>query len=286
MSWRTEWAAISNRILGLLESGEFLMRSFSVRSSDPYGAASAHVIPEAREIIVSIRAFRQTFGESLGSRAVAALDRIVARGGSIVDTPAPDAFHAVQYIVSALTAFRAEFGYLTADVAALARRLSERAFVHLQRSIVADSGIRTAWQNAFEEGETSCEKLGAAHLLLHGIWAFKVGGAGERTDLFGEPLRDLTQPEAAADALVLTEWKLVRNPEELQTQLVQARRQASRYVAGILGGIELASYRYLVIVSRDRSSMPADSSEEGIVYRNVNIAVDPLPPSRRSIGQR
>jgi hypothetical protein len=90
-----------------------------------------------------------------------------------------------------------------------------------------------------------CEKLGAAHLLLHGIWAFKVSATGERTDLvLGEKLEITPQVEAASEALVLTEWKCVRKPGELDHKINEAFSQAKIYSVGVLADFELASRRY------------------------------------------
>jgi hypothetical protein len=86
-------------------------------------------------------------------------------------------------ILLKLDLFRAEFDHLLLDTEAVGRSIVRRAFAHLQRSIVADSDFRQKWQKAFGGNETGCEKLGACHLLLHGIWAFKAYAEGERTDL-------------------------------------------------------------------------------------------------------
>jgi hypothetical protein len=107
-----------------------------------------------------------------------------------------------------LVAFETEMSFLLSDVQASIRSRSERAFSHLQRSIVVDESIRARWLKAFKEGEVACEKLGAVHLLLHGIWAFKVDAAGARTDLvLEEPAGDVAAVQRYADGLVLTEWK-------------------------------------------------------------------------------
>ncbi len=183
-----------------------------------------------------------------------------------------------------LSAFRANFTYKITDVSAFARRLSERAFLRLQRSIVADPTIKSKWQDAFEEGETACEKLGAAHLLQHGIWAFKVREAGEATDLvFGEPLREdhLSEAERTPEALVLTEWKHVKNPSELENKIQQAKNQVALYNEGILGGLELEGYRYIVIVSDDYLPLPSDyKNESNITYYHRNIAINRETPSK------
>jgi hypothetical protein len=168
------------------------------------------------------------------------------------------------------------------DIQEIARKITERAFVHLQRSIIADASIKQRWNEAFKSGETACEKLGAAHLLLHGIWAFKAHAKGERTDLIlGEPLRDISQVESTAEALVLTEWKVVRSDSELETKAEEAYIQAKLYGAGSLAGFELAGYRYLVLVSEDRlRSVPPDRPEKEVIYCHINIPVNPKPPSK------
>jgi hypothetical protein len=159
----------------------------------------------------------------------------------------------------------------------------ERAFIHLQRSIIADRTVHATWHSAFEDGETACEKLGAAHLLLHGIWGFKANAEGERTDLIlGQRLQIDSQVERASDALVLTEWKVVRDANELVGKAQEAFDQARRYSEGSLAGFELASRRYLVIVSTPRLEMPSDRTQDLVTYQHINVAVGPATPSVES----
>jgi len=162
------------------------------------------------------------------------------------------------------------------------QRITERAFIHLQRSIVVDPSTGLRWQEAYHSGEVNCEKLGGIHLLLHGIWGFKASGTGERTDLvLGQPLIDLSEVEASADALVLTEWKVVRSRNKTETKAKQAYQQASAYVVGVFGGLELAEFRYLVLVSEDVLDRLPDLHEGSVTYRHINIAVSPKTPSKR-----
>jgi hypothetical protein len=58
--------------------------------------------------------------------------------------------------------------------------------------------------------------------------------------------------------------------------------QAERYGQGVLAGIELTGYRYLVLVSTKRVAIPGDRQAGPVRYRHVNIAVDPDTPSRES----
>lgn len=184
--------------------------------------------------------------------------------------------------LSALVALETELSYHFTDFTARAKRLSERAFAHLQRSIVADPDCAKRWRYAFATGETECEQLGAAHLLWHGIWAFKANAKGERTDLIiGDTLNDQRNDiEEIAEALVLTEWKKVTSQSDLRSKAAEALNQARRYATGSLAGIELDAYRYIVLVTKEGMRMPEDFDREGVRYRHVNIAVAPLAPSQ------
>ena len=105
---------------------------------------------------------------------------------------------------------------------------------------------------------------------------------GERTDLvLGEPITDFDEIERTSEALVLTEWKKVQSAANINENLSDAKAQVGRYSAGSLAGIELADYRYLVMVSERDLPMPPDDKIGGVTYRAINVAVDPKPPSRK-----
>jgi hypothetical protein len=237
------------------------------------------LVPHIKKILVTLEKFRGNHKESISTDAAKSIDSVLTQSFPRVGG---DAFRYVHVMVTLLTSFRAEFEYHLSDTAAVAKRLSERAFAHLQRSIVADEELRGKWIKAFDEGkEPACEKLVAAHLLLHGIWAFKVGAKGERTDLvFNEAIVESSSVERTAEALVLTEWKRVLSPTETEAMAAEARKQAARYRAGALGGVELARYCFIVLVSKENLMPLANHSENGIEYQHVNIAVNPRPPSK------
>ena len=48
----------------------------------------------------------------------------------------------------------------------------------------------------------------------------------------GEPLHDNDELRGASKALVLTEWKKVRNPSELNRKMDEPKAQANRYADG------------------------------------------------------
>jgi hypothetical protein len=73
----------------------------------------------------------------------------------------------------------------------------------------------------------------------------------------------------------------VRSPSELDGQIEAAYRQARRYRAGILAGIEVATPRYLVIVSDDHLTMPSPQTAGEATYEYRNIAVNPSAPSKQ-----
>lgn len=157
----------------------------------------------------------------------------------------------IQYTLTSLAAFQSEFSYVIADTQVTAMRITERAFEHLKRSIVVDEDIRKKWIDAFndkQKRELNCEKLGALHLLSHGIWAFKAHGAGGRTDLImDEPLSesDISIVKKTSIALVLTEWKVVKGKKDYDRKkdrdrkIKEAKNQAQKYSVGVLRGLNL-----------------------------------------------
>lgn len=279
MSFQQEWNAISNRIKGLTESGMYFFSSVH-QTKDQNETVIKHFLkPHAKRLVEDIKKYCDSFSLNLPDAALTCIKSFLK--------DFKDHFHEdisgigpVQIALTSLSSFRSEFSYHLSDIQAISKRITERAFVHLQRSIVADSSVRDRWIEVYEDKETSCEKLGAVHLLLHGIWAFKASEVGERTDLIlGEPITDIAEAEAVADALVLTEWKVVRKSNEIQSQSEQAFKQAKRYSSGVLAGFELANYRYLVLVSEKHIELPTDIQDEDIIYKHINIAVNPDTPS-------
>lgn len=282
MSWRVEWKAISDRIAGLLDSCRFYLESKAIRSDDPYSVAKNQLLPQAEAIFKLLEQFHLGHASMLPSQASTCLNKFVQQFRSHFSDSTMDSQAAVQFRMTTLASLRSEFNYHVTDFAVFAKRLSEKAFEHLQRSIVADSTERDKWQRGFKQGEVACEKLGAAHFLLHGIWAFKINAEGERTDLiFNEPIRETYSIERSADALVLTEWKIVHSHSEVSRKVGEAKSQTKRYTHGALAGLELAQYRYLVILSNKMLPMPADDSDGDLIYRHINIAVDPDSPSQK-----
>lgn len=266
----------------MLDAGHFYAQMLGKVTSDAIAGAVA-LNRSASDIFSEIKDFINTAG-SIPTAANIRLVRFFNDYCHEFQEPPTDASRIIQRVHFALTALRSlqsEIDYLLADTEVVARNLVDRSFLHLQRAIIADPTARKTWKSAFADGGTACERLGAVHLLLHGIWAFKAHGAGERTDLvLSQPLQLTPQIESAAEALVLTEWKLVRAHDKLDTKADEAFRQASLYGIGVLAGFELASRRYLVMVSTDRLDMPSDRVEGNVTYQYKNIATDPKSPSQ------
>jgi hypothetical protein len=278
--WTTEWRSIDARIQALIEAGRFFL---STPDSEQHNGSSL-LIENAHDTARAIRAFmgqysRQLDPEQLNCVALfwqKYLADLIPPNGSCTG------FSGVTSVVTYLASFRAEFAYLTRDNRAVARSLVIRAFTHLQRTIVTDRSVRALWKEAFQAGELACEGLGSCQLLSHGIWAFKTSSEGERTDLvLGEDLEVESEAvQRSSIGLVLTEWKVVRAENELGEKIEQAYAQAKRYRKGILAGFEVASPRYLVMVSEDYLEMPEPREEGEISYAHLNVAVFPSSPSK------
>jgi hypothetical protein len=241
-------------------------------------------VPETRGITCELAIFHLHHKEKLPAAALSLLQGFLERADGIV----PDANSGadLQPIVW-FKLFRSQFEYTLRDIEAPMIALAERAFQHLQRLIVADSAVRERWQDAFAQtrSEESCEKLGGAHLLHHGIFGFKVRGSGdapgsgEVTDLvFQEPVRDVDGISRIADGLVLTEWKCVtaKNAEEKTEEAIS---QAELYKLGVLGGAELRRKRYIVVVSENFLPPPFQRELGKATYRRISIRVAPEPAS-------
>jgi hypothetical protein len=280
MSWITDAKALDERIRGLIDAGRFFYEACAVNSEDSYNVSGKYLSPEARRIFDEVKEFRKRYEAVLPAAALKAIDRYIGLAGDVVTNEGVHGLPGLKARLAPLAAFRTELSFYLSDRSEVAHRLSERAFRHLQRSIVAHPGMRQGWIKAFEQGELACEKAGAVQLLLHGLWAFKVSGAGEATDLiFPEPI-DVRNAESSAEAIVLTEWKVIEDKQEVAKQADAAHRQAARYARGVLGGLELHAYRYLVLVSRSFVDLPKDFKENDVLYRHINIAVDPQTPSK------
>ncbi len=93
---------------------------------------------------------------------------------------------------------------------------------------------------------------------------------------------DLNSYEKTSTALVLTEWKVIRKNSELHDKIREAYEQTKIYSAGVLSGVELVNYRYLVMVSKKSMKMPGDLIEGNVTFRHINIPVDPDTPSKES----
>lgn len=278
MNWQTEWKAISARIHGLAESVKIYQ---GLEQKDSYGIGKNQLAPSGRGIYETIEIFIGKYKSVLPENMTTCFENFSKhyRSHFNVDTNNNAMANTLTIL---LVSLQSELDYYLSDLSVIARRLSERAFIHLQRCIVADPDFKSRWKKAFfEEGETACEKLGAVHLLLHGIWPFKVSVTGEETDLvFQDAPIASSEAERAAEAMVLTEWKIVRDQKDTENIAKAAKKQAERYKSGALGGLELTQYRYLVLVSEKNLPPIPDIREGQTLYRHINIAVDPSMPSR------
>ena len=170
MNWMVDWQALSANIKGILDAASFFYRALYRNSAD---ARSEKVLFEnAEKTFFNIENFYIKHDSALPEVALNCLKSFVSKiNHEKIFEPKTgcNKYYNIQVAFTSLAAFRSEFDYLISDMQFLARRITERAFIHLQRSIVVDDMIRERWKTAFINHETSCEKLGALHLLSHGV---------------------------------------------------------------------------------------------------------------------
>ena len=284
MSTDEIWPSLAARIHGLTASATLVSNLF-----DGMGGESMVVMCDLENHVRAIASDLLAFRNSSGNLPPAAGEAI-ARTKTKIDKQLENqakSITATQQInirtcLVLLAALEGEVSYILRDNDEIFRSRAERGFLHLSRSLMVDTNLRQTWVNAFHtEGEVECERLGAVHLLSHGIWAFKVNAQGGRTDLvFPEP-PDLESVRRTGDGLVLTEWKKCNDGRKSAKAFEEARNQASRYSEGVLGGLQLKRHRYAVVISLNQVAIPRDIETDGTIYRHINIAVEPLTPSRQ-----
>lgn len=288
MSWHREWQAIKEAINEFAIICNDYVAALSVRREESYGTVEKIILPMTIDIVNRITALGERYRAQLPLSAFERLNDFTINdmpfivGFSAAGSASAKLPSTVAHIGSLIRRFKADFDYLTSDLEGTVVRQTARGFIHLQRSIIADECIRAKWVSAYNKNEEACEKLGAVHLLQHGIWSFKAHSIGERTDLIlGEPLRDknLAEVYLVAEGLVLTEWKIASTNNH-KTKFEEALAQAELYSKGSLAPIELKGYRYLVVVTEKQIATPEDSEVDGVIYKYINIAVNPASPSK------
>ena len=296
MIWKRQWDALGARIDGFVDAVRAFVPApilpavgasalWPTKEVDPKGIYDSSFFPAVSGIFASLNGFLVEHRESLPEAAAALLANLVATHRDLLAVPLAVNAHNINVLRSqaaVLAGFRTELSYALRDTQVHLRRLVERAFVHIQRSIVADPGVQERWKAAFDTNENACEKLGAVHLLLHGLWAFKAHSIGERTDLVTQqPLAEdeIQRIGPLVDGLVLTEWKVVRTSSEALSKMEEALLEARQYGKGSLAGFELTSARYVVLVSKDFLPNLVSRVDGGTTYTIVNIAVQPSSPS-------
>lgn len=267
--------ALVARIRGLVDAA----RLFNTGQNLGEHATATQLLRQSLAILDELRDVRSQ-EHALDASVVACIDRTLGLSlPDVMNNPA-----SANHTLTVLGAFASELEYHLHDHGAVWASIVERAFLHLNRTLVVDDDTRLKWTNAFNTpraGETECERLGGVHLLSHGIWGFKAHTKEERTDLvLQEPILEITtRDKRAVEALVLTEWKRVKPGEDVADKWREAKTQAKVYGCSSMAGFELSSVRYLVTVGMDHEVEQADVEEGGVVYRHVHVAIQRKSPS-------
>lgn len=279
MNWVNHWRALSDRSEMLFAAARFLAETLKI--NDTSSNEIEHLLSELKSFRGDLAEFRSTWQSSLPSGAASSLDAYLALlvSGRNVGNPSM----ALRQF-SDMQVFTARFEYFIRDNEIEARNLTDLAFEHLRRLIVVDPEIRKKWTASYKKGEVACEKLGAVHLLSHGIWAFKIVGAAAATDLvYREPIAKSGEIlRRTAKALVLTEWKVVKDIKQTEKKAEEARKQTVQYAAGVLGDLELNQTRFVILVGEKSNEAPQDLFDNGITYRHIWIPIKPATPSEVS----
>ncbi|MBV8756316.1 MAG: hypothetical protein JO257_03510 [Deltaproteobacteria bacterium] len=272
MHWRDEWRQLSMRMNAWRSVAETFLANQPGLINDwkQLAPVSDALVRDAQQLMLRVR--RLVLPEPFRSQLKEALERT---DGLSRHVEGPNGvLH--QLLVHAALRAPVDEAYLNNDEQR--RALVERAFLHLNRTLSIDDTARERWRDAFTF-ETRCEKLGALHLLSHGVYAFKAEAGSGRTDLvLGTPLH-VGDDVRSASMLVLTEWKLVRPGDDPNEIARVGRRQVERYSHVELSGFELRDARYVVLVSPLPLPMPATETVGSVMYKYINVVIEPPRPS-------
>jgi len=280
MSFIEEWRSIAARIEGIRHAADLLSQFLQSHAREIYGGHK-EIGRGCGDAFLSIEQFGTKYQGVIPAAAAECINNFTSDQRRELFTQAASDLGAMKSSTIMLLSVKAELDYLLSNQQERIRSRTERAFLHLQRLLAVDENARRLWMDAFKAtGETACEKLGATHLLLHGIFAFKVNAEGARTDLVFSDLRDDFNSRGV-EGLVLTEWK-VGDSSNASIKFDAAKKQMNLYQRSALAGTELNFVRYAVLVSLediDQSALPLDEEIDGIVYRHINISITPRLPS-------
>lgn len=285
MGLQQEWAVLRAHVDAILSMATPVTAAWSNALQPAFVNQAANmIVADAERVWVALDRFLARYQAELPPQAGALRGEWIQHHGIIVLQSADNvsAVHASVAWVCLLAGMKGNIDRFLADSEAERRSVVERAFEHLQRAIVVDPDLRQKWVAAHAVDEPACEKVGAVHLLWHGIWGFKAHATGERTDLVLGEIIDaatITRAERAGTALVLTEWKRVTPNKSLPDAVKEIEAQVQMYRRGSLVAVELQRTCYGVVVSEKRLPMPAETVLANYTLRFINVAVDPETPS-------
>ncbi|MBV1881539.1 MAG: hypothetical protein KUG82_07890 [Pseudomonadales bacterium] len=213
MSLHDEWLAIEKLIGDIISICNSYINMRKAEGADNKSVVKRVIFPFYSEISERIIKFKERYSAVLTEEANHRLESFQDETKIVLgakSSTGEQSASSVLYTSAQLQKFKSDFNYLISDLDAVAFRLTERSFLHLQQSICVDDPTRTAWMNAFSNREEKCEKLGAIHLLSHGIYSFKANTENGNTDLvLSEPVTEKTTEFAnrTSEGLVLTEGR-------------------------------------------------------------------------------
>jgi len=268
MTWISRWKNISSKIANLQEVSRSYFDSINSFGVDHYGIGGSSIIPAAREIYAEILELKK-ISIVLPHEVIVLINKLEKTfSGHHKFTGIPGVGGAMVL----LGIFNSEMNHYLKDHETVMKDKVKLSLVHLQRTLLVDSELRHKWTQAFNEGEAAIEKLGANHLLSHGLWAFKPLEESKRADLVLSAPIKLDEVQEVGATLVLTEWKKV-NFENLAEKSKEALTQARKYGASPVAATELRKEKYLIMVSENRTEMPIPVNDGDIRYVYINLSL-------------
>lgn len=156
--WKSEWQSIESRIAGLQSTASLVLAASGIHTNGlAYEALSNFALrPTLPDVLGALVAFGDAYVSVLPERSSEYLKKGIERIFEVIGRERSRwqqaSWQAAFNATAVLVGLRAEVASSLVDNDALGRRITERAFEHLQRSIVADEGCRSRWEAAYQAG--------------------------------------------------------------------------------------------------------------------------------------
>src|SRR5262249_17806597 len=162
MSYPERWVALATKIKGLQQAGELYSRFQSYQMEDSYGAGK-FLREQCAVAVQALETFRSDFDATLPSEAKTRIDYFLRTSLARAAKDPSTEERGTRAALIGLAGIEAEITFILSGRQEQIRARSERALLHLQRTLAVDEEVSAKWKKAHDKNEIACERRGSIH---------------------------------------------------------------------------------------------------------------------------